>query len=68
MTTSWKLHRVFLGATQQEISTHSGISCSKLRQIEQGVRKPTKEEQAALLEAFRYLNRAVKSPGGMAVG
>ena len=66
MTTSWKLHRVFVGATQQEISAQTGISCAKLRQIEQGTRKPTKGEEAALLSAYKRLQPSPRSQNRLA--
>lgn len=61
MSTSWKMHRVLVGATQREIAGYSGISCGRLRQIEHGLSEPTKNEQAALLSTFRRLRTGPKT-------
>lgn len=46
--TSWKLRRILVGATQQEIAHRAGISQRWLRGLENGMASPTDEEARSL--------------------
>jgi hypothetical protein len=52
MCTSYKLQRIYLGATQKEIAGQLGLSCARLRQIEVGTSKPTDREKEMLTQVL----------------
>lgn len=55
MCSSWKLQRVMVEATQQEIASQAGLSRQRLGAIERGELKPTPEEKAALIRVLGEL-------------